>query len=159
MGDKMVVIRENRPSFQSPAKLHRQFEQSAMQHPRPLFPAEVMLPQICAGRDKVSPARSKPMLRRMWPRNLVRYHTKKLAILDHHCKPKITQTVMDCGGKGRRHRFPAATRGERISRERFRLSLRPPSSPGNHQSAVAAPLCQRSPRHPGASWTAVAEAA
>jgi hypothetical protein len=105
MADEVVVVGENRPSFESPAEIRSDLEQATMQHSKPRFPSEVMLAQVGAGGDEVCPANAETMLRRVRPRNFVSGHMLKLANLD-------------CGGNSAergRHRFRTHWTGRNIS--------------------------------------------
>lgn len=76
--DEMIVIREHRPCFQLPAEFRSDLEQTSMQNRQPRFAPEVMLSQIRAHRDKVSPANAQAMLRRVWPWDFVSRHGRKV---------------------------------------------------------------------------------
>jgi hypothetical protein len=68
------MVREDCPSFQLPAEIRGNFEQSPVQYSQSRFTLELVLAQIGAGCNKASPANAEPMSRRMWPCNLVGRH-------------------------------------------------------------------------------------
>jgi hypothetical protein len=70
----MIMIRENCPRFQLPAEFRSDLEQAAMQNGQSPFAREMMLPQIRARRDKVSPAHTEAMLGRVWSRSFLSGH-------------------------------------------------------------------------------------
>jgi hypothetical protein len=61
-----------------------------MQHRQPILACEVMLTQVGAGCDKVSPASAEPVFRRVRPRDFVSRHEIKLANLDYGGKRSAT---------------------------------------------------------------------
>ena len=119
--DEMIVIRENRPRLQLPADFRSDLEQTAMQNGQPSFAREVMLPQIHASRDEVSPANTQTMLRRVWPRDFVSGHGR------------------ESDNFGLRWQ---AERDTAIARTRVAENL---NAYRPLESAVAAALCRRSP--------------
>jgi hypothetical protein len=68
------MIREDRPSFQLPAEIRGDLEQTPMQYNQSCFAPEVVLTQTGAGCDKIGSAKAEPMFWRMWPWNPVGRH-------------------------------------------------------------------------------------
>jgi len=79
MRDEMVVVRENGPSFQLPAKITRHCQQTTMQHPQAARATEVMSPLIGAGGNEVSSTHRKLMRGCVRPRRAGLWHGERIS--------------------------------------------------------------------------------
>src|SRR5439155_4522187 len=87
---KMVMVREDRPSLQSPAEIARHRQQPTLQNPQTMRPSEMMSLQISARRQEISPPNAELMRRRMRPRHAANLHGAILTKPAAAAKPKKT---------------------------------------------------------------------
>jgi hypothetical protein len=76
--DEMVMVRENGPSFQLPAEIARNGQQTAMQYPQAVRATEVMSPLIGAGGNEVSSTHRKLMRGCVRPRRAGLWHAESM---------------------------------------------------------------------------------